>query len=114
MEFCPDCEKRMIPLKKKKAKTVTLILACPKCGNEKKYTRPDSPAITDENHFLEKLITVGKKEQRLRTAPKFDVVCPKCSNKKAYGWTVHLGTLEQSSTQFYRCTNCNYTFRDTS
>jgi len=28
MDFCPDCETKMIPLKKKQAKTVTLILSC--------------------------------------------------------------------------------------
>jgi len=42
VDFCPDCETKMIPLKKKQAMTVTLILSCPKCGYEKKATRPNS------------------------------------------------------------------------
>ena len=104
----------MVPLKKKQATTVMLIYACPKCGKEEKYTRTNSPNVTDRNRFTDNLILLGKKEQQLRTVPTFDIVCPKCSNKKAYGWTVQLGPLEQSSTQFYRCTKCNYTFRDAS
>jgi DNA-directed RNA polymerase subunit M len=113
LDFCPDCKTRMMPLKKKHARTVTLILSCPKCGNEKKYTRPSSPITTDRNLPTENLVIIGKKEQQLRTTPKFIIDCPKCGNKRAYGWMVHLGRLEQSSTQFYRCTKCNYTFRDT-
>ncbi|MCZ2845578.1 MAG: RPA12/RPB9/RPC11 RNA polymerase family protein [Candidatus Bathyarchaeota archaeon] len=114
MDFCPECKTKMIPLKKKQARTVTLILSCPKCGNEKKYTRPNSPIIKVRNHPPEKLVIIGKKEQQLKTTPRFIIECPKCGNKRAYGWIVHLGSLEQSSTQFYRCTKCNYTFRDTS
>ena len=114
MKFCPDCGKMMIPLKKKQARTVTLIFSCPKCGKEEKYTRTNSPSVTNRNHFLENVITLGKKEQRLRTTPKFRIVCPKCLNKQAYAWSVQLEVLDRSSTQFYRCTKCGYTFRDTS
>jgi len=114
MDFCPNCETKMIPLKKKKARTVTLILSCPKCGKKMKYTRPNSNINLVQNHLRENLVIVGKKEQRLRTSPTFIIACPKCGNKKAYAWMVHLGSLEQSSTQFFRCTRCNYTFRDTS
>lgn len=114
MDFCPDCKTKMMPLKKKQAKTVTLILSCPKCGYEKKATRPNSFLANVKNRPRENLVIIGKKEQRFRTAPIFAIGCPKCGNNRAYGWMVHLGSLEQSSTQFYRCTQCNYTYRDTS
>ena len=113
MDYCPDCETKMIHLKKKQTLTVTLILVCPKCGHEKKSTRPNSYATMVKSHPRENLVIIGKKEQRYRTVPKFVIDCPKCGNNRAYGWIVHLGSLEQSSTQFYRCTKCNYTYRDT-
>ena len=65
MDFCPKCETKMIPLKKKQARTVTLILSCPKCGNVKKYTRPNSPITKVQNHLRENLVIIEKKEQRL-------------------------------------------------
>ena len=114
VDFCPKCETRMIPLKKKHARTVTLILSCPKCRYEKKATRPNSFISNVKTIQLENLIILGKKEQRLRTTPTFTIDCPKCGNNRAYAWLVHLGSLEQSSTKFYRCTKCNYTYRDTS
>jgi len=114
MDFCPDCETKMIHLKKKQARTVTLILSCPKCGYTKKSARPNTVIRKANNSLVENLIIIEKKEQKFRTAPTFAIGCPKCGNNRAYGWTLHLGSLEQSSTQFYRCTRCNYTYRETS
>ena len=114
MEFCPNCNTKMIPLKKKQVKTVTLIMLCPKCGNEKTFTRPNTFITKVRIYPRENLVILGKKEQKYRRTPKFKVYCPKCGNDRAYGWVVHLGSLEQSSTQFYRCTKCNHTFRDIS
>lgn len=114
MDYCPECGKKMIHLKKKNARTVTLILACPKCKYEKKATRPNwtIKPINNSNR-RENLIVLGKKEQKFRTTPTLVSICPKCENNRAYAWLVHLGSLEQSSTQFYRCTKCGYTYRDT-
>jgi len=114
VDFCPDCGTKMIHLKKKQAMTVTLVLSCPKCGYEKKATRPNSFLAKVKNRPRENLVIIGKKEHRLRTTPIFAIDCPKCGNNRAYAWIVHLGSLEQSSTQFYRCTKCHYTYRDTS
>ena len=88
MDFCPDCKTKMMPLKKKQAKTVTLILSCPKCGYEKKVTRPNSFLANVKNRPRENLVIIGKKEQRFRTAPIFAIGCPKCGNNRAYGWFI--------------------------
>ena len=112
MDFCPKCETRMIPLKKKHARTVTLILSCPKCGYEKKATRPNSFISKVRNSQLENLVILGKKEQRLRTTPTFMIDCPKCGNNRTYVWEVQTRGSDEGSTQFFRCTKCNYTFRE--
>ena len=114
MDFCPKCGMRLTPLKKVKGRKVALLLSCRRCGYEKRATRPNSFLATVKNHPRENLIIIGKKEYRLRTAPILMMKCPKCGNNRAYAWMVHLGSLEQSSTQFFRCTKCNYTYRETS
>ena len=112
MDFCLKCGKKMVPIKKKNARMVTLILCCPKCGYEKKATGPNGIIKPINNHRKENLIVIGKKEQKYRTNPTYLRNCPKCGNNRAYAWLVHLGSLEQSSTQFYRCTKCGHTYRD--
>ena len=112
MDYCPKCGKRMIYLKKKNARTVTLILSCPECRYEKQATRPHWTIKPINSNRRENLIILGKKEQKLRTTPTIIRHCPKCKNNKAYAWLVHLGSLEQSSIQFYHCTKCGQTVRE--
>jgi DNA-directed RNA polymerase subunit M len=112
MDYCPKCGKRMIHMKKKNNQLVTLILSCKKCGYEKKANRPNFNNTLNKNYRVEKLIILGQKEQKLKTTPTIKRNCPKCNNDQVYAWLVDLGSLEQSSTQFYRCTRCNYTIRE--
>jgi DNA-directed RNA polymerase subunit M len=111
MEFCPKCGTRLTPTKKKKKDKVTLILSCPKCG----YKKPTAP-ITEpqiiEHKPQEQIAVIGKEEQKLRTLPTVRIECPKCGNMKAYVWQVQTRGTDESSTQFFRCTKCNYTYRE--
>ena len=102
----------MVHLKKKQARTVTLILSCPRCGYEKRATRPNSVNANVKNYLRENLEVIGKRGQRLKTAPTLAIYCPKCGNNRAYVWMVHLGSLEEDTTKFHRCTKCGYTFSD--
>ncbi|MDQ4074178.1 MAG: hypothetical protein M3162_07750 [Thermoproteota archaeon] len=38
-------------------------------------------------------------------------VCPKCGNNKARWWMVQTDSADEPSTQFFRCTKCNNTWR---
>jgi len=38
--------------------------------------------------------------------------CPKCGNNQVYVWQVQTRGADESSTQFFRCTKCGYTFRE--
>ena len=117
MEFCPKCGKKLIPLKKKNGKKVALILSCSKCGYEKRATRPmtTAPEIIGDSS-QERIVVLGKREQKLRTFPTIRIECPRCGNNlaRAYVWMVQVRKLDESSTQFFRCTRCNYTFRENS
>jgi DNA-directed RNA polymerase subunit M len=106
---------RLTPLKKKEGRKVALLLSCPKCGYEKRATRPvTTVSKIIEHSSQERIVVMGKGEQKLRTLPTVRIKCPKCGNNLAYAWIVQIRRLEESSTQFFRCTKCNYTFRENS
>jgi len=115
MDFCPNCGTRLTPLKKKNGVKVALLFSCLKCGYEKRATRSMTTVSRIMEHSSQGCIAViGKEEQKLRTLPKVRTECPKCKNKLAYAWIVQIRGLEESSTQFFRCTKCSYTFRENS
>ncbi len=109
MEFCPKCGTKLTPTKKKKGKA-TIVLSCPKCGYKKPAALATMPKVIE--HKPERIAVIGKKEQKLRTLPTVRVECPKCGNMKAYVWQVQTRGTDESSTQFFRCTKCSYTFRE--
>ncbi len=83
---------------------------CPKCGAEQPMT--EGIKIERETKGDDKIVVIGKKEQNLRTTPQVKAECLKCGNDKAYWWMVQTRGIDESSTQFYRCTKCGYTWRD--
>ena len=115
MDFCSNCGTMLKPVGKKERKKVALLLSCPKCGNEKRAARPITtvPNIIEPSP-KEHIVVIGKEEQKLRTLPTIRIESPRCGNNLAYAWQVQIGRLEKSSTQFFRCTRCNYTFRENS
>ncbi len=113
MEFCPKCGTRLAPKKTKGKESV--VMACPKCGYKKpvagKKVEPKVAKVIQ--HKPQALVAViGKEEQKLRTLPTVRIECPKCGNNLAYVWQVQTRGADESSTQFLRCTKCNYTFRE--
>jgi DNA-directed RNA polymerase subunit M len=64
-------------------------------------------------HNLQQLVTViGKEDQELNTMPTMRMKCPKCENMLVYVWQVQTRGGDEASTQFFRCTKCNHTFRE--
>jgi DNA-directed RNA polymerase subunit M len=115
MDFCPSCGKKLIRQKKTEGKKVVLLLSCPKCGYEKRATRPITTVLKILNYYpQERIAVLGKREQKLRTFPTIRMKCSRCGNNLAYVWMVQIRKLDESSTQFFRCTRCSYTFRENS
>jgi DNA-directed RNA polymerase subunit M len=115
MEFCPKCGSRLEFQKPKTDQAVSLTLICPKCGYKKQEsTKKVEPEISKKiQHNPQQFVAViGKEEQKLRTLPTVRIECPKCGNTTAYVWQVQTRSADESSTQFLRCTKCNYTFRE--
>lgn len=115
MDFCPNCGTRLTPIRKKEGREVALLLSCLRCGYEKRVARSMIAVLKILEHSPQKCIAViGRREQKLRTLPTVRIKCPRCGNNLAYAWMVQIRKLEESSTQFFRCTKCNCTFRENS
>ncbi len=114
MEFCPKCGTRLVPKRPKEGATGSTYLVCPKDGyKEKLAAKKIEPIPTVIEHSPQETIAViSKEEQKLRVLPTVRAECPKCGNNLAYVWQVQTRGSDESSTQFFRCTKCNYTFRE--
>jgi DNA-directed RNA polymerase subunit M len=115
MEFCPKCGTRLEPKKTKAGKGSSLMLVCPKCGYKKQESAKNiEPKVGKViQHSPQQFVAViGKEEQKLNTLPTVRIECPRCGNNTAYVWQVQTRGSDESSTQFLRCTKCNFTFRE--
>ncbi|MBS7619259.1 transcription factor S [Candidatus Bathyarchaeota archaeon] len=104
MKFCSRCGSILTIDREKQA------LVCPKCGTEEMIEKD----VIYSKHGAEKdkVVIIGKKELNLRTTPQVKIKCPMCGNSMAYWWMVQTRGIDESSTQFYRCTKCDYTWRE--
>jgi transcription factor S len=111
MEFCPNCGSRLVP---KKSETA-VSMACPKCGYVKQASEVESESKVGGKiikHSLQQQVTVIGKEDEVNTMPTMRMECPKCGNMLVYVWQVQTRGGDEASTQFFRCTKCNHTFRE--
>jgi DNA-directed RNA polymerase subunit M len=114
MDFCPNCGTRLTLKPKKRGTKVNLLLSCRGCGYQKRVapSMVTIPKMILEHSPKKHIAVIGKKEQKLRTLPTVRIKCPRCGNNLAYTWQVQTRGIDQSSTQFFRCTKCSYTFRE--
>jgi DNA-directed RNA polymerase subunit M len=118
MEFCSKCGTRLV--KENNKDEMVPLLICPKCGQKKPLGNSKKKPLENivntprlsKSISEEQIIVIGKKEQKLQTLPTVTIECPKCSNNSAYVWQVQTRGADESSTLFFRCTKCNYTFRE--
>jgi len=115
MDFCPNCGTRLISTYKKRGNKVVLQLSCPKCRYEERTERkPATIPKVMERVPQEPIVVIGKKVQKLGTPSTVGILCPRCRKNHFYVRMVQIRRLEESSTQFFRCTRCNYTLRESS
>jgi DNA-directed RNA polymerase subunit M len=114
MEFCPKCNTHM-----EKRIEQNDILVCPKCGfkeEDKTINNTDvttinspQPPIQSEKTILE---VTDLSDANPTPLPTTDIDCPKCGNSTASWWMAQTRSADEPSTQFYRCTKCNHTWRN--
>jgi len=97
-----------MPTKKERA----IVLACPKCGEE---TRRSDPVVQKLGTAKEAVVVIGKKDEKsIQTLPTMKVTCQKCGHGEAFYWMVQTRGGDEASTQFFRCTKCGRTWRESS
>jgi len=101
MEFCPDCKSIMIPTEG--------VLVCRKCGKKIEMTKND--ALVSRTEQKERHMTVIDGEEAAGL-PTIKARCPECKNDTAYWWLRQLRSADESEVRFFRCTKCNYTWRE--
>lgn len=113
MEFCNECGSRLVPKKVASGNQQLVMLVCTKCHFKKQepdqYVKVNGKMI---EHSPKQFVAVIGKEEQLSTLPTLQIECPKCGNNVANVWQVQTRWSDESSTQFFRCVNCGYTFRE--
>ena len=104
MKFCPKCDIRL------KKSSENPVLSCPKCG----YTEGQEAEIQDqvsEEESKSDFLVLDENEGK-DTMPTIEIECEKCGNKEAFWWMLQTRSADEPTTQFYRCTKCEYTWRN--
>lgn len=89
------------------------MYVCDKCGYSEGVKKEESrhietrPVVSE----AEPSIKVIEDEADIKTLPVTSTECPKCGNKEAFWWMVQTRSADEPTTQFFRCTKCNYTWR---
>ena len=101
--FCPKCGSLLRP----KEKAGKKILYCA-CGFSKSLEGENSTELREKFQTVKKIEVI----ENVETNPKIKVTCEKCDNKIAYYWTQQTRGADEPETRFFKCTKCNYTWRE--
>ena len=113
MEFCPECGMRLTLTKKMLNDKPNSFLLCPRCSYQRLVNAEElTLAKVVEPSFQERVAVIDDKSASLRTMPTTKVECSKCGNREAFWWIVQTRGTDESPTQFFRCTKCEYTWRE--
>jgi len=101
MKFCPKCDVRL--------KKVDSELACPKCGYTEGNTETKKTVLKAEQ---DPEFNVLEETEGNKTLSTIQIKCQKCGHNEAVWWMLQTRSADEPTTQFYRCTKCNFTWRN--
>lgn len=101
MEFCPKCGAILVQKDNKRN-------ACPRCRYS---TIAKSRLKTSEKIEGKKMVNIIS-EKDAEVYPIIEHECKRCGNKKAFFWTQQTRSSDEAETKFYKCTKCNFTWRE--
>ncbi len=113
MIFCPKCGSILRP----KEKSGKKIFWC-NCGftkdleeekKESQETQLDEEKVEETKPEESKRLEIVEK---IETHPKVKADCGKCGNKEAYYWTQQTRAADEPETRFFKCTECEHTWRE--
>jgi transcription factor S len=98
--FCPKCGGLLTPSLDKKS----FSCSCGYTSRSKVSFSLKEKATSEQN--------MAAKEQKKDTLAKVNEECPKCACSMAYNWSLQTRSADEAETQFFRCTECNHTWRE--
>jgi DNA-directed RNA polymerase subunit M len=51
-------------------------------------------------------------DSKQQDLPTITIQCPTCDNNTAVWWMLQTRSADEATTQFFRCTKCNHTWRN--
>jgi DNA-directed RNA polymerase subunit M len=103
MEFCKKCGGMVIPKQVDKK----VVFYCRNCGEKSKSEAVVK--LSEKIEKKEKIVTLSEVKDEL---PTTDNLCSKCGNNKAFWWMQQTRAIDEPPTRFFRCTKCNYSWRE--
>ena len=91
---------------------------CPKCdfkvdqGVSESATKKINITISSLEDTSGSSLKVVEEDKAPNTLPTTTIECPKCGNNIASWWMLQTRSADEATTQFYRCTKCNHTWRN--
>ena len=104
MKFCPKCDVRL------KKSTANSTISCPSCGYSEGQESEIQTNASEEEHKSDFLVL--DENEGKDTMPTIEIECEKCGNNAAVWWMLQTRSADAPTTQFYRCTKCEYTWRN--
>ena len=103
MKFCPKCDIRL------KKDSGSSIISCPKCNYTEGQESEHQNKISEEpkSDFL-----ILEENEGKDSMPTIEIECEKCGNNEAVWWMLQTRSADEPTTQFYRCTKCEHTWRN--
>jgi len=100
MEFCPRCGAVLIQKRKNDG--------CIRCN----YSSKSKFKIRTSEKMNEKKEVAVIRDKDTEVYPIVDAECKKCGHNKAYFWTLQTRSTDEAETKFFKCTKCNFTWRE--
>jgi len=100
MEFCPKCGTILMQKRKN--------FGCPRCN----YSTKEKIKITTSEKIDERREVAVVSDKDPQALPIVVEDCKKCNNNKAYFWTIQTRAGDEAETKFFKCTKCQFTWRD--
>ncbi len=100
MEFCPRCGAVLIQKRKNDG--------CIRCN----YSSKSRVKLKTSEKMNEKKEVAVIRDKDVEIYPIIDSECKKCKHNKVYFWTMQTRATDEAETKFFKCTKCEFTWRE--
>jgi DNA-directed RNA polymerase subunit M len=82
---------------------------CQKCGYSEGESKQEPKKLTEQSQSE---LTILEETDGKEALSSITIDCEKCGNTEAVWWMLQTRSADEPTTQFYRCTKCNHTWRN--